>query len=549
MIFVYSHKREGFKVLFSAFFVLISIFNGLELGAQNLNMAALNRLDEELDSKGQYVAEKEEAINEIKHRFNKAGALTPSKRFNLYKKLYSRYQGFIYDSAFDYARKLNQTAYILKDNEKIAYSKLQLGFSLLSAGMFKETFDTLKTVSFKNLPDSSKVNYCSVMARTLYDISDYNNDSYYSELYGNRAKKYIDLGTKLSDPRSYDFLYLNSLFHLRNENDSKALVYLDKILLDSIHLTHKQNAIATSTAAFIHLRKGDTTKAIDLLARASISDIKAANKETTAMTSLAELLYHRGNIDKAYKYINHAMDDANFYGAKQRKVQVGTIMPMISAAYVHDIDSQRRTLLKYLVGIAALSLITIVLAIITLYQFRKLRRKDLLVQKMNYDLQRTNNKLSEANKIKDEYIGYFFTINSEYLQKVEKFMRSLEEKLQWKKYDEIEYLMRRMDLNKERKNLYHSFDEVFLKIFPHFVEEFNAYFSEENKIKVDKDQKMSTELRIFALFRLGITDSTKIADILGYSVNTIYAYKSRVMNKANVSAEEFKRKIMEIQAK
>ena len=528
---------------------IIVLLNVSGLLAQESGFESLKKLDNVLERKDKYVKEKKNAIKELKSRRENIQQTNLLRKFQLVNNLYGQYRSFIYDSAFIYAKRLNTIAYKLNSKQRIAYSKLQLGFTTLSAGMFKETFDTLKTIKFKDLPDSSKVDYYSVMARALYDISDYNNDSYYTHRYGEKAGEYIDRATALSPRSSYNFLYLKSLRHLRNRNDEEALKNLKKLFKGNIELTYKQHAIATSTAAFIHLRIGDTTQAISLLAKASISDIKSANKETTAMTSLAELLYHRGNIDKAYKYINHAMDDANFFGAKQRKVQVGTIMPMISAAYVHDIDSQRRTLLKYLIGIAALSLVTITLAIITLYQFRKLRRKDIQVQQMNYDLQRTNNKLSEANKIKDEYIGYFFTINSGYLQKVEKFMRSLEERLQRKNYNEIEYLMKRMDLNKERKNLYHSFDEVFLKIFPNFVEEFNAYFCEENQFKVDKEQPMSTELRIFALFRLGITDSTKIADILGYSVNTIYAYKSRVMNKANVSAEEFKQKIMDIQAK
>ncbi|MCF8308146.1 MAG: DUF6377 domain-containing protein [Bacteroidales bacterium] len=514
-----------------------------------MNYESLDQLDEVLKQKEKFVDTKQDKIRTLKKHLENDHELKSHNKFHLWNQLYEQYQSFIYDSAFTYAKKLNKVAYRLDSEKKIAYSKLQLGFTTLSAGMFKETFDTLNTVKIGELPDTAKADYCLVMARALYDISDYNNDIYYAGRYGEKAEKYVERGTDLADHQSYDYLYLNSLYHLRNENDQKALNYLGKLLNGNVKLTLRQNAIAKSTAAFIYLRGKDTTRAINLLAKASISDIKSANKETTAMMNLAELLYNLGNVDKAYKYINHAMDNAQFYGAKQRKVQVGSVMPMITAAYVHDIDKQRRTLLNYLVGIAALSLITIALAIITFYQFRKLRRKDRLVQQMNRDLQITNNKLTEANKIKDEYIGYFFTINSEYLQKVEKFIHALNQRLYQRKFDEMEYLMKRMDLNKERKNLYHSFDEVFLKIFPNFIEEFNSCFEEKEQIKVEEGQPMSTELRIFALYRLGITDSTKIANILGYSVNTIYAYKSRLMNKAILPAEEFRKRIMEIQAK
>lgn len=529
--------------------ILIIIFLVPGVKAQNMNYESLDQLDEVLEQKEKFVNKKQDRIRTLKNRLENDHKLKSHKKFHLWNQLYEQYQSFIYDSAFAYAKKLNKAAHELKSKKKIAFSRLQLGFTTLSAGMFKETFDTLNTVKIDELPDTAKADYCLVMARALYDISDYNNDIYYAGRYGEKAEKYVERGTDLADHQSYDYLYLNSLYHLRNENDQKALNYLGQLLNGNSKLTHRQNAIAKSTAAFIYLRAKDTARAINLLAKASISDIKSANKETTAMMNMAELLYNLGNVDKAYKYINHAMDNAEFYGAKQRKVQVGSVMPMITAAYVHDIDKQRRTLLNYLIGIAALSLITIALAITTFYQFRKLRRKERLVQQMNSDLQITNNKLTEVNKIKDEYIGYFFTINSEYLQKVEKFVHALNQRLAQRKFDEMEYLMKRMDLNKERKNLYHSFDEVFLKIFPNFIEEFNSCFEEKEQIKVEKGQPMSTELRIFALYRLGITDSTKIANILGYSVNTIYAYKSRLMNKATLPAEEFRKRIMEIQAK
>ncbi len=516
--------------------------------AQENQTPALKKLDEALQYKEVFLADKQEAIQMQKSWLEANQEGNPELKFDILNGLYHHYRAFVYDSAFAYANKLIGVAYQLRDPEKIGYAKIQMGFATLSAGMFKETFDTLQTVRFEELHDSSKVAYCAVMARALYDINDFNRDTYYGKIYGNRAEQYIETATSLSDSSSYHFLYLKSLQNLRAHKYESASGYLDQLLRGDIELSGNQFAIATSTQSYLQLQLGDTTRAIELLAQASISDIKSAVKETTAMTNLAELLFRRGEVETAYRYIRQAMDDADFYGAKQRKIQVGAILPVIASARIVNIDQQRRSILKYAIGISALSVLTIALALITWFQFKKLRRKDLVLRQMNDNLVESNRHLSEANKIKEEYIGYFFNINSEYLEKIETFKRSVDRKLINRQFEEIHHLLNGLNLKKEREELYYSFDKVFLKLFPNFVEAFNAHFDEDNRIKLEKDQLLNTELRIFALIRMGITDSNSLANILGYSVNTIYAYRSRVKSKSRIPSDRFEKKILEIQA-
>lgn len=413
--------------------------------------------------------------------------------------------------------------------------------------MFKETFDTLSTVQVSGLSDSTKLEYYGLMSRVLYDLCDYDRDQYYSKLYVNMANSYIEFGTRLAIPGSYDFQYLKGLRSLRVERSDEAVNYLNEIFEKKLPISNHELAIAASTLSFLHLKLGDTTKAVNLLVDACISDIRSATKETVAMTRLAELLYQQGQVERAYRYVNLAMDDANFYGAKQRKSDVGQILPIIAAARLRDVDSERRTFLVSMIGLAVLALLTVLFAISTLVQFRKLRKRDMVIQQANEELKEINNKLIEANKIKDEYLGYYFNINSEYIEKIEKFKRSVDQKLLHKKYDDLHYTISRIDLKKEREELYYSFDKVFLKLFPNFVETFNSFFSEEDKIKLENDQLLNSELRIFALIRMGISDSDKLAKILGYSVNTIYAYKNRVKSKANVPNEVFEDLIMKIE--
>jgi len=181
-------------------------------------------------------------------------------------------------------------------------------------------------------------------------------------------------------------------------------------------------------------------------------------------------------------------------------------------------------------------------------QLRKLRVADKVIVEANHNLQESLNKLNEADKIKEEYIGYYFNLISEYINKLEKFKRSVDNKLTTKRYDDIRSLVTNINLTKEREELFVNFDKAFLKIFPNFVEAFNSLFSEENQVKLLPNQLLNTDLRIFALVRLGITDTEKIANILEYSVNTIYNYKARIKGKSKITNEEFEHSIMAIKA-
>ncbi|RYE47288.1 MAG: tetratricopeptide repeat protein, partial [Hyphomicrobiales bacterium] len=152
----------------------------------------------------------------------------------------------------------------------------------------------------------------------------------------------------------------------------------------------------------------------------------------------------------------------------------------------------------------------------------------------------------EANKIKEEYIGYFFNVNSEFFDKIERFKKSLEQKVNDRKLEEIKFLVNNINLRLEKEYLLQNFDRVFLKLFPNFVAEFNAFFSPENQIELKEGELLNTDLRIFALIRMGIHDNEKIARILQYSVHTINTYKTKIKNRSFVSNEEFEKKIMQI---
>jgi len=274
----------------------------------------------------------------------------------------------------------------------------------------------------------------------------------------------------------------------------------------------------------------------------------SCTKETTAMFILAELLFKKRDVKHASRYIEYAVADASFYGARLRKVQVSAILPIIEVEKINTVEAQKKLLFVYSAIATLLLLALIWLSVIIYRQYKKLQAAQQVITSAHALQQEINYKLMEANKIKEEYIGYCFQINSSYLDKIKKFKKLADQKLTDNKYAEVRYLVNNIDLKEERDELFRNFDRIFLKIFPNFVTVFNSFFKEEDRIRLKDNELLNTDLRIFALIRIGISDNVKIAQILEYSVNTIYTYKTKIKNKAIIPKEEFEERLMDIKA-
>lgn len=285
-----------------------------------------------------------------------------------------------------------------------------------------------------------------------------------------------------------------------------------------------------------------------MIIRAAIADLKSATKEAVAMMELAGYMYDAGAIEAASKYIDLAAYDAKFYGAKQRIIQVSSLLPLIESAMLLNAQDKSKKLIGYLLLVSLLSLLIILFAFIIYRQNRKLNAAKNSLSLAYDNMRELNEKLIEANTIKEEYVGFSFAKDSEYLHKLERFKMDISKKLIDRKYDDLKYTLKQFDLESETERLNKKFDEIFLKLFPNFVSDFNSFFKEEDRFRVDEKSPLPTELRIFALIRIGITEHEQIASILGYSVRTIYNYKNRVKKQSILSGDEFDVQMMKIKA-
>ncbi|WP_205411261.1 DUF6377 domain-containing protein [Mucilaginibacter pineti] len=512
----------------------------------------LNKLNIVLANKETYVEEKLTRIEKIHKQL---GQLTDTnKKYDLYQHLYNEYKNFSYDSAYNYAKKLQVTANQFKDPARIAFAKMELGFTLISSGMFKETLETLNGINLKDLCDDNKIEYYFLKARSYFDLSDFDRNNDYSAIYNPAGIRCIDSAIALSKPGTYDYYALRGLKDLRTGSFDEGIEHY-KELLKLKNLTPNQFAVSACSLSYIYERKGMQDRSMELLIQAAIADIQSATKETVAIYKLADVLYHKNDLNNAFIYIKQAMDDATFYGARHRQVAISSILPIIEAQRISTVEQQRRSLVIYASIITVLVLFVIAFAYIIFKQLKKLRIADNLIKEANVSLQESNQaleglnrNLSTANKIKNEYIGYYFNINSIYIDKLESFQKSLDKKLSSKRYEDAQAAIKSLNLENERHQLFHTFDKVFLQLFPDFIDKFDSLFHKEDKILIAEGQLLSTEHRIFALIRMGIHDNDRIAKLLGYSVNTIYSYKNRIKNKSFITNDEFEDQIMAIEA-
>jgi hypothetical protein len=525
-------------------YVTIGLIMNVAARGRGRSDTLLLNLEQAIKAAPEYDGRKQADISQLKNLIASRRDIDPAGKFQMIRGLYNEYKTFNYDSAYLYAKQMQEISLQMHDSVYISDSRIGLAFIMVSAGLFKDAFDSLKTINVSRLPDSLKASFYALLGRSYYDLADFDNDKYYTPLYYGKGNAYLDSALAYFPPASFDYAYFEGLRNLKTRQLSKAQEIFET-LLKRPKLSFHQMALAESTLSGIYEAQGRKDDQIRLLLMAAIDDIRSSTKETTATLYLSGLFFRDGDVKSAFTCVRKAIQDAVFYGARQRQVQVSAILPIIEGAKVNAIEDQKKVLFFYSGVVTLLLLGLVILIVITFRQNKKLKIAGQIITEANVRQREINDKLQEANKIKEEYMVHSYSINSDFFVRMEKFKQSIDRKLMDRKYDEIRFLLNNVNLKAEKEEMLKSFDKVFLRLFPDFVKNFNSLFREEDQIRLKKDELLNTDLRIFALMRMGITDNDKIAAILEYSVNTIYAYKARIKKKAIVPAKAFEESVME----
>lgn len=519
----------------------------------------LNVLDKTIEGHEAYTLKRETRISELKERTHRVQPFSP-EMYSLNMELYQEYKVFVCDSAIEYLNRNIKIAAQLHDVYRTNESKLLLSFLLSSSGMYKEAADIVNSVDRKGLDNSLLEDYYSCYDHIYGELGYYTQDKMSAGHYWNISSAYKDSIYTLLDPQSEECLIMRETAFRDKDNYTEAQKINDRRLAIARFGTPKY-AIATFHRSLIFQRNGDKENQKYYLALSAISDIQSATKDHASLWMLAQELYEEGDVERSYRYIRFSWSETKFYNARLRSWQSAGIMSLIDKTYQAMMEKKNAQLQQYLWLITAL----VVLLVVALgYIYRQMKKLSVArsgleaaniqlqhlneeLQQMNLCLQSTNLELSESNQIKEEYIARFVKLCSTYIDKLDAYRRMVNKKASAGQVADLLKITRSQDaLDKELEELYANFDSAFLHLFPDFVKKFNALLQDSEQIVLKKDEQLNTELRIFALIRLGIDDSSQIAEFLRYSVNTIYNYRAKVKNKARISRDDFDNMVLKI---
>jgi len=518
----------------------------------------LNVLDRTIAGSHVYEQGKIQRINLIKEGLSRK-AITDEERYRIYDLLYQEYEAYISDSARHYINRNIDIASAIQNDTWLNEAKIKKANLLSTAGLYSEAIELLQSIDKRSLTSQGLIDYYLAFEHNYLYQSEYVSGDELMNKYMTLMYIYRDSALMVLPQDSYQYVITKAPQLIDTQNVDEAAQLLISYL-PQVKQGTRNYSILTSILAFVYQCNYNEELRKIYLIESAISDIQAVVKENNSLRSLAELLYGEGQISRADLYVKVSLEDANFYNARLRNIQASKMLPIIDSAYQHEKAIQSKKLHILLIIISILSFFLMIAVVYVVVQMKRLARtrKEVLainteLQKLNSELreaniqqQQTNNILIEANSIKEEYIGRFLGLCSAYIEKLETYRRMLNKMAASGKVDELyKTLKSNQFIDNELKEFYQNFDTSFLNIFPNFVENFNKLLPEEERIFPKQDEHLTTELRIFALIRLGINDSSKIASFLRYSITTIYTYRSKLKNKS-LYKDNFEDKLMEI---
>ena len=540
--------KKNCLLCFLLFFSCSSAFAGESLDS------LLNVLDKTIKEADTYVQIKENKLHELKKEARKTPPVSV-ERYHLNNDIYLEYKAYSSDSALHYLNENMLLARQLNDKERELKIQLELSYLLSSIGMYMEAADILNSIDRQTLP-SSLLGYYYTCYEHVYFEAGAAQPRYkmFASRYAKLSHAYRDSMQVTLDPSSATYLWLRETQLREAGKYDEALEFSDRRLAEASFGT-PQYALVAYQRFRLFESMGKKDEHLYYLVLSAISDVRSAIKEQSSLMVLAQELNRKGDLKRAYDYINFSWEISQFYKTRLRSWMNITPLSMINGNYQDIIKQQNRELLIYITCVALLALL-LVIALIYIYRQMKalsIAKKGLQevnerlfslneeLEEVNRHLRSTNLELSESNLIKEAYIARFFKLCSVYVDRLQAYRKLVNKKLQ---RGQVAELLKMTHLSNdivtvEVQELYANFDSAFLHLFPNFVESLNALLLPDEQIVLKPDELLNTELRIFALIRLGIKDSSQIAELLHYSVNTIYNYRSRVKTKARVSRDDF----------
>lgn len=544
--------------------------------AQSLS-ALLDTLDHAIARYDYYASQKETRILALKRQL--AQKQQPADRYALQSLLYDEYYVYDADSAMAICNRQLSIADELHNGEWQAEWHIKRSFILAATGLLSDADKELAPVEGRShlLPPALRTEF---YRQKIYIYS------HQQQYLGKDAESNPAVKQGNENADVLEQLYNDSILLIVPKTDplylwqiawgpqgSSAKAQLEKALKSS-RLDNRFDAMNAYSLAHIYEMENNEEERVKALVMSAIADVKCCNHDVASLEELSRVLYESGDLERAYNYINYCMAGDQAYHNRVRMVTTGQTFGLIHAASVERQHLQQRWLL---IGLVMLVLLAIALAFVVVQLVRRVHRirqgekalaeanrqqekanaelqnvnqqlQDMVakVDEANSELHNVNGRLSEAvdelretNYVKEETVGMAFTLCSRYITQMEEQRKTLSRLF---KTNQTELLRKQLETSKSTaqvKEFFQNFDQMFLNIFPDFIEDFNSLLRPDERIQPKEGDLLNTELRIYALVRLGINDSVKIADFLHCSPQTVYNHRLRVRNKSDIPNSEF----------
>ena len=514
-----------------------------------------SRLDSLIAEQPRIIAEKEERLLHIKAELGKT--TDSSERYAVLKRLYDEYSAYQYDSAYAYVTESLRLAQMMGNERLVNESRLNLAHILSTACLMDKAVMTLNQIDTARLTTDQLFQYYRIKTNLLIYEAEYMQGTQYADEYVNQLIDMRRLVSAIDMPHDDVNYQLTLAENLADSRQHRQAIELLTRLMSQYKSGDRMYSVIASTMSFHYSQMGDKDKQMQYLIKSAESDLEGCIRENTALRTIADRLFDEGDIDRAYRYMRVAVDDANFYGTRLRNIQSSRIVPKILNAYQTKQDRNHRNMM-WLLGIISLIALLLVVGVFAIYQLlKRYRRLNEQKKAINEQLRtvnaqlgdtveqlhESNGLLQEREKLKEEYIARFLALSSKFIDRGEEQRKALYRLYRDRKTEELARELKSTHSGNENAQLfYENFDNAFLNIYPNFVEKVNKLLQEDGKIEVKQGKRLTTESRVLALIRIGITDNQSIANILRASLTTIYTYRSKLKARA-LSKDDFEAQV------
>lgn len=494
----------------------------------------LSLLDAHIERRQQYASGKIRKLNALKLQLRTVAA--NSSRLAILNRIYREYYTFCYDSAMVYARRGLLLAEQEGNSYYVALNKINRAAVLSTGGFYSQSEALLNEMRGSQLPPSLRQYYYYTLAWLYNYWESFCRQSEFEDDYHDLKAKYLRLAVDYTNPRDtalYSYLS-GELQFLSNPVGRKGHDFYMKALRKSA-LNTRVHASAAYCVARYYKETGDMKLYEKYMVEAAISDQVCPLKENLALQELSTYLYKRDSkhAARAARYIYCSMEDAKFYNNRLRMLEISNVLPVIAAANQEAVARQERFVRGVLAVVSFLSFALLGMSIFGYKQNKWLAGSRREVKKQNSQLAELNRRLMATNSRRETYMRLFMDISAVYIRKLDEYRKLVSRKIKAGQTADLLKTISSLRLAEEESvAFYNRFDKAFMELYPDFASELNGLLLPTAQIKLPSPNSLTTEVRIYALMRLGVTDSQEIATLLFYSTQTIYNYKSAMRAKA-----------------